>query len=203
MTSNSHNWSGWASTTACPAWDQAPSSWKEPRTTGVGTQACSAADVFMAGGLYDSFIGPAASASAQTQWLATHMVCASCAFSNWGDPTWGPVVKTPNGHFVLNQAGCVTMKDPSRKSCALSHWQFHQCAKEACDSSVSQTAYQGCADNASNTMNGVCGEASYGLGRANNVLFPNSSTAWSQCISTGLPDDAKNVATRVVIGQCY
>ncbi len=203
ITSNFHNWSGWNDPQSCPAWNPIPYSWKDPRTTGVGSHSCGDGDVVMAGGLYDSFFGPNASAAAQNQWISTHAACASCAISNWNDPTWGPVVRTPNGHYVLNQAGCIALKDPGHKSCAHSFWQFRQCAREACDGTLNQTDYQTCSDNASSVQVGSCGEASYGVGRASNALYSASSSSWSTCITTGLPDDAKQVVDRIVVGQCY
>lgn len=203
ITSNFHNWTGWNDANSCPPWNPDPYSWKNPRTSGVGTQSCGYGDVVMVGGLYESFLSPSANAASQAQWLATHTTCASCAISNWSDPTWGPVVRTPNGHYILNQAGCIALKDPGRKSCALSNWQFQQCGREACDQSADQTSYQVCVNNSSNVMVGVCGEAANGLGKANNVLYPTSSPAWSGCIASGQADNDKQVAALIVTGQCY
>lgn len=203
VTSNSHNWSGWADTTACPAWNTTPYAWKEPRTTGIGTQACGIGDVFATGGLYEAYLGPTANATAQAQWDATHAACKQCAFSNWTDPVWGPVVRTPNGHYILNQAGCAALKDPVRKSCALSNWQYRQCGKEACDSAVGQPAYQQCVDAASNTINGLCGEAANGASKADYTYYNNSSPAWSSCYAINTGDNLKTAAAYVVTAQCY
>lgn len=203
VTSNFHNWSGWNDSTACPAWNTTPYSWKEPRTTGIGTQACAIGDVFMAGGLYEAYLGPNANPTAQAQWDSTHATCKSCAISNWDDPVWGPVVRTPNGHYILNQAGCAALKDPTRKSCALSNWQYRQCGKEACDSSASQPVYQQCVDASSNSINGKCGEAAFGASKADFTYYNNSSAAWSSCYAVNTSDNLKTAAAYVVTAQCY
>jgi hypothetical protein len=203
VTSNFHNWSGWNDATACPAWNTTPYAWKEPRTTGIGTKACGAGDVFATGGLYEAYLGPNANATTQAQWDSTHATCKQCAISDWNDPVWGPVVRTPNGHYILNQAGCATLKDPTRKSCALSNWQYRQCGKEACDNSVGQPAYQQCVDAASNTINGACGEAAFGASKGDYTLYSNSSSAWSSCYAVNTGDNLKSTATYVVTAQCY
>lgn len=203
VTSNFHNWSGWNDSTACPAWNTTPYAWKEPRTTGIGTKACAIGDVFATGGLYEAYLGPTANATAQAQWDATHAACKQCAFSDWNDPIWGPVVRTPNGHYILNQAGCTVLKDPPRKSCALSNWQYRQCGKEACDSAVGQPAYQQCVDAASNSINGKCGEAAFGASKADYTYYSNSSPAWGSCYAVNTGDNLKTTAAYVVVAQCY
>ena len=197
--SNTSNWAGWASLTSCPPWNPIPYSWKSPRTTGVGTKTCASETL----SFYDAYLGPSASVAAQTAWDASYAACKICLISNWSDPTWGPIVRTPKGHLVLNQAGCSTIKDPGRVSCAYSSWNLQQCGVEACDSSGSQSAYQSCLNTAGGALNASCGNASNGKGLADDTFFRNGSSAWDLCYASGFLDNEKQTASRVMQAFCY
>jgi hypothetical protein len=199
VVSNTNNWAGWVSLTSCPPWNPIPYSWKSPRTTGVGTKTCASETL----SFYDAYLGPSASAAAQAAWDASNAACKICLFSNWSDPTWGPIVRTPNGHLVLNQAGCSTIKDPGRVSCAYSSWNLQQCGVEACDSSGSQSAYQSCLNTAGGALNASCGNASNGKGLADDTFFRNGSAAWDACYAVGFVDNDKQTASRVMQAFCY
>ncbi|MGA7124255.1 MAG: hypothetical protein WBY94_29405 [Polyangiaceae bacterium] len=76
-----------------------------------GTQAC------------DAFGGGADQA---------HQTCAGCISSNFGDPTWGPLVRS-GGVVETNGSGCIALVDPSAIDCAKAVQANDECEHAACD----------------------------------------------------------------------
>jgi hypothetical protein len=61
-----------------------------------------------------------------------HQACGKCISSNFGDPTWGPLVRSAN-IFEANGSGCMALLDPSALDCAKSVQALDQCERAACD----------------------------------------------------------------------
>jgi hypothetical protein len=61
-----------------------------------------------------------------------HQACGACIASNFTDPSWGPLVRSPN-IVETNGAGCIVLLDPSAIDCAKSVQALAQCEHAACD----------------------------------------------------------------------
>ena len=191
--------SAWG-TFSCP--DSNEPSYRIPRDPDKGRCTNTEIDNF-----YEAYMGPNANYPARQSFESGSLACKSCLVTEYLAPgRSGPVLHTPEDHYIANVAGCVYSLDPIHASCAKILYNYNMCKEQVCGCSKSQGTNQNTYSQCFSRVDGIpfsnktgdCHYAHQGDAYARYTVGANQPGA--ACV-TGTEKNRYTVTAKIQCGQ--